>query len=229
MLGAVLLFDRPASRSSGAMSPAGDRLAGLAILATLAVVLLWPSRGSRRFLVPGWTFLLPLARSALAQVARAAIDVGTTAAALHVLLPPDVAPGFASFTILFVAAMVAGMISHAPGVLEAMILPGLGAGTRPCRDHPGAVPAGLSRPARCPWHPRAAGLRDPSHPPDPDGHRGAQPFHPARRGAPGRRHPGPFRRRGAAALGSRPRAAAWTGPRMWCRRHSSRPRTFCPA
>lgn len=134
ILSVVLLLDPVGVPVLRAISPAGDRLLGLAILAALAAALLWLSRGRRQLSVLGWTFLLPSARSAVAQVALGAVDIGATAAALYVLLPPDVAPGFASFLLLFVAAIVAGIVSHAPGglgVLEATILLGLGAGTRP--------------------------------------------------------------------------------------------------
>lgn len=134
ILGTALLLDPAGVPVLRAVSPAGDRLLGLAILALLGAALLWLSRKGRQMSVLGWTLLLPSGRSALAQVALGAVDVGATAAALYVLLPPDVAPGFASFLLLFVAAIVAGIISHAPGglgVLEATILLGLGAGTRP--------------------------------------------------------------------------------------------------
>ena len=54
-------------------------------------------------------------------------------------LPADIAPGFVVFLLLFVAAIMAGLVSHAPGglgVLEATILVGLGAGTPPRRRWP---------------------------------------------------------------------------------------------
>ncbi len=56
------------------------------------------------------------------------------AAALYVLLPADIAPGYATFLILFVAAISRIRDQPCPGglgVLEATILLGLGAGTRP--------------------------------------------------------------------------------------------------
>ena len=62
------------------------------------------------------------------------IDIAAASGTLYVLLPSDVAPGFAIFVIVFVVAMLAGSASHVPGglgVFEATILIGLGVGARP--------------------------------------------------------------------------------------------------
>ncbi|MBS3651002.1 bifunctional lysylphosphatidylglycerol flippase/synthetase MprF [Pseudaminobacter sp. 19-2017] len=133
ILGITLLLDPTGVRALQFLSPADDRIVGVAILALLLAAILWLRRGNR-IIVLGWTFLLPAAPSAAAQLVIGAVDIGAAAAALYVLLPPDIAPGFASFLILFVAAIIASVVSHAPGglgVLEATILYGLGAGTRP--------------------------------------------------------------------------------------------------
>ncbi len=133
VLGAALLLDPlgvPALHLAGGRL---DRAAGAALLALVAAALLWLARGHTQARVLGWTLLLPSAPSALLQILVGAIDVGAAAAVLYVLLPADVAPGYAAFLLIFVAAVVAGAASHAPGglgVLEATVLLGLGAGTR---------------------------------------------------------------------------------------------------
>jgi len=116
------------------VSPADDRILAGAALLLLGVGIAWLAGGPRELNVLKWRFPLPSAGNAMAQIAIGAIDIGAAAAALYVLLPPDVAPGFAVFLVLFVAAISAGIVSHAPGglgVVEATILLGLGAGTRP--------------------------------------------------------------------------------------------------
>lgn len=129
----ALLFDPTGLPTVDMLTPAGDRIIGGAVLAVLATVLYWLSCGNRRLSILGWNFPLPTTGSALTQIAIGAIDIGAAAAALYVLLPADIAPGYAVFLILFVAAIIASIVSHAPGglgVLEMTILLGLGAGTR---------------------------------------------------------------------------------------------------
>lgn len=116
------------------LSPADDRILAILVLMGMAGAIAWLAGGQREINVLRWRFPLPSARNAVAQIAIGAIDIGAAAAALYVLLPADVAPGFAVFLIVFVAAITAGVVSHAPGglgVMEATILLGLGAGTRP--------------------------------------------------------------------------------------------------
>ncbi len=134
VIGLALLFDPDGLPALNLLTPAGDRIFGGAIMAGLAAIIVWLSRGNRRISILGWDFPLPSAGSALAQIGIGAIDIGAAAAALYVLLPADIAPGYTIFLILFVAAIIASVVSHAPGglgVLEATILLGLGAGTRP--------------------------------------------------------------------------------------------------
>jgi len=134
IVGCALLINPIGIPAFKIVSPEAGRAVGALILAALAVVIVWLSRRPRELTILGWTFPLPTARSALAQIVVGAVDIGAAAAALYVLLPSDVGSGFAVFLLLFVAAIIATVISHAPGglgVLEATILLGLGAGTRP--------------------------------------------------------------------------------------------------
>lgn len=134
IVGMAMLLDPVGLPALSLVSPVDDRIIGGGILFGLLVVLLWLSQGRRQVSVLGWTFPFPSARSAAVQILIGAVDIGAAAAALYVLLPADVAPGFTVFLALFALAVVATVVSHAPGglgVLEATILFGLGAGTRP--------------------------------------------------------------------------------------------------
>ncbi len=133
-VGLALLIDPFGIPWMRLLSALDDRLIGVAILVFLAAALVWLARGNHQVTLLGWRFPLPTARSAAAQIVVGAIDIAAAAAALYVLLPADLANSFSAFLILFVAAITAGVISHAPGglgVIEATILFGLGAGTRP--------------------------------------------------------------------------------------------------
>lgn len=134
LLGGTLLLDPagvPALRWLGDRS---HRWLGAALLAVVAAGLVRLARGPGQVRVFGWTLLLPGVRSGLLQIAVGAFDIGAAAGALYVLLPADVAPGYASFLLVFVAAICVGVASHAPGglgVLEATVVLGLGVGPRP--------------------------------------------------------------------------------------------------
>ncbi|MBN9242242.1 MAG: bifunctional lysylphosphatidylglycerol flippase/synthetase MprF [Mesorhizobium sp.] len=134
IIGLALLLDPAGLPALDLLTPAGDRMLGGVVVAGLAAAIVWLSRGNRHVAILGWDFPFPSAGSALAQIGIGAIDIGAAAAALYVLLPTDIVPGYAVFLVLFVAAIIASVVSHAPGglgVLEATILLGLGAGMRP--------------------------------------------------------------------------------------------------
>lgn len=134
IVGMAMLFDPVGVPALSLVSPVDDRIIGGGILAGLALVLLWLARGRRQVSVLGWTFPFPSARSAAVQILIGAVDIGAAAAALYVLLPANVAPAFTVFLALFALAIIATVVSHAPGglgVLEATILFGLGVGARP--------------------------------------------------------------------------------------------------
>lgn len=134
ILGAALLVDPAGVPALHALSPLAERILGVLLLLAMAGAIAWLALGHDRLSLFGWSFPLPTARSALMQIAVGAADVGAAAGALYMLLPADVAPGYAAFLLIFVAAIAASAVSHAPGglgVLEATVLLGLGAGARP--------------------------------------------------------------------------------------------------
>lgn len=135
LFGVVLTIDPqhvPVIAQSG--GPIGSRLLGIAVLLALLILLWFLGHRGAAVTVFGWRLVIPSWRGALAQIALGALDFALAAAALFVLFPPDLLPGFPGFLLLFVTSMLLGSISHAPGglgVLEAGILFGLGAADRP--------------------------------------------------------------------------------------------------
>ncbi|MBH0237629.1 bifunctional lysylphosphatidylglycerol flippase/synthetase MprF [Methylobrevis albus] len=125
--------------------PAGIRLwpwhdvrievaAGGAGLALLAAAVTWLATGARRLTVGRVDLALPSGRAALAYLAAGLVDLAAAAAALWVLLPTGSQGSLAGFAFTYVAAIVLGIASHAPGglgVFEATMVAGLGLGDRP--------------------------------------------------------------------------------------------------
>ncbi|MHB2267129.1 bifunctional lysylphosphatidylglycerol flippase/synthetase MprF [Aliihoeflea sp. PC F10.4] len=134
IIGVSLLIDPAGIPALHAISPAADRALGAVTLVVVAAGIVWLRLGHKEVRLFGWRFPLPGAGSAIVQIIVGAVDIGAAAGVLYVLMPADIAPGYAAFLLIFVAAIIASVISHAPGgigVLEATILLGLGAGMRP--------------------------------------------------------------------------------------------------
>ena len=107
---------------------------GIGILIGMLIMLISLGHRGSAVTIFGWRLVIPSWRGALAQITLGAVDFSLAAAALFVLLPPDLLPGFPGFVLLFVASLMLGFISHAPaglGILEAGILYGLSALHRP--------------------------------------------------------------------------------------------------
>ncbi|HEU4670396.1 MAG TPA: UPF0104 family protein [Dyella sp.] len=101
------------------------RWPGLGLLLALAGLLVWLGRSPRTLQLFGWTLKFPDARAAALQMAIGAVEMCGAIAALHVLLPASVAPPFVGFLPVYVTAVLAGLISHAPGglgVFESILL-----------------------------------------------------------------------------------------------------------
>jgi uncharacterized membrane protein YbhN (UPF0104 family) len=53
------------------------------------------------------------------------VEMSAAIGAMYLLLPPEIAPAFADFVPVYLAALLAGIVSHAPGglgVFEAILL-----------------------------------------------------------------------------------------------------------
>ena len=101
-------------------SPTGLRRSRLAI----ASLVLWLARpGSLR--VGRWAIALPGSASALLQMLVGGVEMSAAIGAMYLLLPPAIAPPLADFVPIYLTALIAGIVSPAPGgrgVFEAILL-----------------------------------------------------------------------------------------------------------
>jgi uncharacterized membrane protein YbhN (UPF0104 family) len=73
----------------------------------------------------GWAVNLPTPRMTALQVVVGVIDIGLIASVLYLLLPESAGIAFLPFVAVYLASIVAGVVSHVPaglGVLESMLL-----------------------------------------------------------------------------------------------------------
>lgn len=133
LLGVMLLFHAQSMAGALPLSPVVENALGIAIIAGIGGVLIWLSLGFRVIEFRSFRFQLPGPKTAVTQIGLALLDVTGSALALYVLLPTDVASNFPVFFVVYVAAIVFGIISHAPGgigIFEATVIAGLGTAGR---------------------------------------------------------------------------------------------------
>ena len=97
--------------------PAWHALLGVSLEGVLVAWLWWLSRAPRVLALGRWRLPMPPASLALMLMALGAVESGTAVGALYVLLPADLAPSFDVFAVGCIAAVILGVISHAPGGL----------------------------------------------------------------------------------------------------------------
>ncbi len=132
--GAALLLDPSGPAARLGAPPAIDRGLGAALLVAVAALLALAGSEGRTLRVRGVALRLPSRVQALALMAVSLIDVGASSLALWVLLPAGIEVGPAAFFVAYVAAVVVGIVSHAPGgigAFEATLIAALGLGGRP--------------------------------------------------------------------------------------------------
>jgi glycosyltransferase 2 family protein len=118
VLGAAGLLMEPA------IAAGWGRLAGGVIVALLAGLLWWLAR-PRTLRLRQWTVPLPGSSGAAWQMLIGGVEMSAAIGAMYLLLPPAITPAFADFVPLYLAALLAGIVSHAPGglgVFEAILL-----------------------------------------------------------------------------------------------------------
>lgn len=113
---AMLVVAELLEAATGA-DPAWHALLGVSLEGVLVAWLWWLSRAPRVLTVWRWRLPMPPASLALALMALGAVESGTAVGALYVLLPADLAPPFDVFAVGCIAAVILGVISHAPGGL----------------------------------------------------------------------------------------------------------------
>ena len=97
--------------------PARHAMLGVALEGLLLAWLWWLSRGPRELALGRFRLKMPPASLALSLMLLGAVESGTAIAALYILLPADLAPPFDVFAIGCIAAVILGVVSHAPGGL----------------------------------------------------------------------------------------------------------------
>jgi len=118
VLGAAGLLMEPA------IAAGWGRIAGVVILLLLAGLVLWLAR-PRSVRIGRWSMALPGPGATLLQMLVGGVEMSAAIGAMYLLLPPEAAPPFADFVPIYLAALLAGIVSHAPGglgVFEAILL-----------------------------------------------------------------------------------------------------------
>lgn len=100
-----------------AADPAWHAALGIALESLLLLWLWWLSRGPRELVLGRLRLPMPPAWLALMLMLLGAVESGTAIGALYVLLPGDLAPPFDVFAVGCIAAVILGVVSHAPGGL----------------------------------------------------------------------------------------------------------------
>jgi phosphatidylglycerol lysyltransferase len=131
----LLLTLHPTGLSTVLPISAGVELAvGLGLLIAIVGFFIWLATGKKRLTFHSFGFTLPDVRLALGLSVVAVVDIMGAAMTLYVLMPADLVQSYPYFFIVFVGAIAAGILSHAPGglgVFEATLIAGLGASGRP--------------------------------------------------------------------------------------------------
>ncbi len=97
--------------------PAWHAMLGLVLEGLMLLWLWWLSRGPRELALGRFRLKMPPASLALSLMLLGAVESGTAIAALYILLPADLAPPFDIFAVGCIAAVILGVVSHAPGGL----------------------------------------------------------------------------------------------------------------
>jgi hypothetical protein len=120
LLGCGTIYAPAAVTAIDQLPPELNRAIGLAVLAAIGGYLLWLSRGLRVIGRAGWRLKLPNAAATLIQIGIGAVDLSCVALAMYALLPREPALGVVQASMVFVAAMLLGVVSHVPGSLGVM-------------------------------------------------------------------------------------------------------------
>jgi len=105
-----------------------NRLIAIAALAAIAGYLLWLWSGPRVIGRSEWQIALPNWQSTLLQICIGSIDLIFVALAMYMLLPARPEVDLLDLVVIFVTAMLMGVVSHVPGslgVMEAAMFIGL--------------------------------------------------------------------------------------------------------
>jgi len=130
---AAALVIGPVARAAFGPADIRSLVLGILLVASLGLLIAWLSRSRRTIAIARFRITLPPARLAAIQMAIGAVETAASIGALYVLLPGDIAPSFASFSLAMIVALVLGVASHTPGglgVFEVTIVSILGGSER---------------------------------------------------------------------------------------------------
>ncbi len=102
----------------------GQSASGIVLIAALLLLARWLGPG-KAIMAAGREFSLPSGTTALKQMALGTVEMASAIGALYVLMPEGQIGSFAHFSILYIGAVLLGIVSHAPGgigVFEATML-----------------------------------------------------------------------------------------------------------
>jgi phosphatidylglycerol lysyltransferase len=124
VLGGTALLVAPAPAVDGLVQPVWLRIIGVALLTLAGGYAALPVLGRRSIWVGSWEFSVPTPAQVAAQFALSTADWLLAAAVLWELLP-DPRPSLLTMSGVFVAAQLAGLVSHVPagaGIFESTIV-----------------------------------------------------------------------------------------------------------
>jgi len=128
VLGAGLMSEPEAARAITELPAWINRSIGLAAFAVIAAYLAWLLPRPRAVGRGKWRIVLPSSRLTLLQIAIGVADLCLATLGMQALLPLQPTIDFTALLVIFVAAVLLGFLSHAPGslgVIEATMLVGL--------------------------------------------------------------------------------------------------------
>lgn len=107
---------RPEAASTIDQLPAWlNRAIAVAVLLTIAGYIAWIAQRPRTIGRNGWCLTLPSARLTLVQIVIGMFDLGLSGLAMYALVPAAAGVGFVDVLVAFVASVLLGFASHAPG------------------------------------------------------------------------------------------------------------------
>jgi glycosyltransferase 2 family protein len=109
---------RPEAASAIDQLPAWlNRTIAEAMLLAIAAYVMWIAQKPRTIGRNGWCITLPNVRLTLVQIGIGVLDLGFSGLAMYALLPAEAATDFVGVLVSFIAAVLLGFVSHAPGGL----------------------------------------------------------------------------------------------------------------
>jgi uncharacterized membrane protein YbhN (UPF0104 family) len=128
VLGLGMAYEPEVASAIDQLSPAFNRLLGLAGLAAIIGYLAWLLPRKRVIGRNGWLVTLPNASLTVVQIVLGILDLGLSGLAMYMLVPADPPLDFVNVLVAFVLATLLGFLSHAPGglgVFDAAMMVGL--------------------------------------------------------------------------------------------------------